>query len=223
MPKRKRPERAPEGMIYLIRHAGSDLHKIGITLDWARRSKQLEIGEKVQPVKVSRVLSPGKLERDLHTRFAAQRLPQSEWFHLSEQQVQLVLHEFASHEAKYKAWVNRLKTPNPPHTRKPQPYRYARLSSEATGQASRQPEQVMRVEQADRYSTRKPAPPLSRDIRKSEPIGIGGSVFLGFVFSSCFPILGFIFMGFGGSTNSLFTGWLIQSIVIASLLYRQNR
>ena len=78
-------------MVYLIRSTASGLHKIGITKNWQRRKKELEVGSKTVLVQHARVLNPAHLERSLHRRYAAARLPQSEWFSLSDSQVTEVI------------------------------------------------------------------------------------------------------------------------------------
>ena len=218
MAKRRRPEKAPEGLIYLIRHSGTDIHKIGITLDWSRRAKQLEVGSKVQPVAVVRVLNPHKLEQSLHAQFSAQRVPQSEWFHLDVDQLEQVLQRFKEAEQRYKDWVQRLQAPKPPATREPMPYRMvgptSRLTSSAVHQVAAQP------------APPKPASPLrptekatpSRNTVASQSISWGSAFFLGLIISVCFPLIGFILVGFGFSSSagkSLFLGVAIQSALIA--------
>lgn len=74
----------------MIRHLDTGLHKIGITNDWYRRQKELEVGTKTQPVHVVRVNDARQIESFLHRRFKAKRMPQSEWFQLSEEQLEFV-------------------------------------------------------------------------------------------------------------------------------------
>lgn len=124
MAKRKsgaRPENARVGEIYLIRHIGTDAHKIGITLDWYRRAEQLDVGLKAEEVAVARVLFPGKLEKKLHRRYDKQRLPQSEWFHLTIEQVEEVVQVLLFEEGRYKASLEPIKPK--PSPRQPAPYR----------------------------------------------------------------------------------------------------
>jgi hypothetical protein len=116
-----RPENARVGEIYLIRHIGTDTHKIGITLDWYRRAEQLDVGLKAEEVAVARVLFPGKLEKKLHRRYDKQRLPQSEWFHLTVEQVEEVVQVFLSEGSRYKASLE--PTTQTPSPRQPAPYR----------------------------------------------------------------------------------------------------
>lgn len=77
-------------IIYVIRHAVTGLHKIGITNNWERRKRQLEVGAKTTPVHVARVNDARQVEKFLHKRFASSRIPQTEWFHLDEEQLGFV-------------------------------------------------------------------------------------------------------------------------------------
>jgi hypothetical protein len=80
------------GTLYLLRsHADASLHKIGITNHWQQRAKQLEVGLSTACVGRWTVNDNRQLENFLHRRFKAHRLPQSEWFHLSPEQVQWVI------------------------------------------------------------------------------------------------------------------------------------
>ena len=75
------------GTVYLISNQAG-LHKIGITGDWNRRQRELEVGIKTTAVLTATVIRPKALELALHRRFQAQRLPQSEWFSLAPEQLQ---------------------------------------------------------------------------------------------------------------------------------------
>ena len=222
MAKRKRPERAQEGLIYLIRHKGSDLYKIGITLDWARRARQLEVGSKVEPIKVCRVLNPGKLEKQLHSRFSPQRLPQSEWFHLAEDQVKAVTEIFDDAAEHYKNWISRLEAPKAVPTRPPKPYRNPRLTPEAVRQVTR-PSPQPHAEQTQRAATRQSftAQP-DKNRLTSEPIGIGSALIFGASASIAFPILAFIFLA-TFSSSAWIVGFLIQTVILAMFIYNQGK
>jgi len=78
------------GSIYLIRSLLIDGHKIGITQNWSRRSRQLEVGIKAVEVLVETVPHPRALELALHRRFRQKRIPQTEYFALSQAQVEEV-------------------------------------------------------------------------------------------------------------------------------------
>jgi hypothetical protein len=80
------------GTLYLLcSNADPSLHKIGITNHWHQRAKQLEVGLSTACVGRWLVNNNRQLESFLHRRFKAHRLPQSEWFHLSPDQVQWVV------------------------------------------------------------------------------------------------------------------------------------
>ena len=70
------------GIIYLIRNG--DLHKIGTTTNLQRRMKELK------PDKIIRTLERTdyrEIEKELHRKYKDVRLPQSEYFRLSDQQL----------------------------------------------------------------------------------------------------------------------------------------
>lgn len=71
------------GYVYLIRNR--DLHKIGITTDLVRRMRELKPDEVIATAELD---DHAALERELHRRYKDQRLPQSEYFRLSDAQVQ---------------------------------------------------------------------------------------------------------------------------------------
>ena len=73
------------GHVYLIRN--QDLYKIGHTENLERRIKQLQPCVLVQSLETDRSLN---LERELHKQYEDVRLPQSEYFRLSEDQVEKV-------------------------------------------------------------------------------------------------------------------------------------
>jgi Meiotically up-regulated gene 113 len=78
------------GTIYLIRSLLIDGHKIGITQNWSRRSRELDVGAKATEVLVETVPLPKALELALHRRFRKERIPQSEYFALSAAQTEEV-------------------------------------------------------------------------------------------------------------------------------------
>ena len=70
------------GFVYLIRNG--DLCKIGITENLLRRMDQLEPDEVLNVV---RCMNFREVEKDLHSLFKEVRLPQAEYFRLSEEQI----------------------------------------------------------------------------------------------------------------------------------------
>ena len=75
----------PTGFVYFIRNGG--LFKIGITENMLRRMGELSPDELLNVVRCSNFQ---EVERELHRRFKEVRLPQTEYFRLSSQQVQEV-------------------------------------------------------------------------------------------------------------------------------------
>ena len=75
----------PTGFVYFVRNGG--LFKIGITENMLRRMGELAPDELLNVVRCSNFQ---ELERELHRRFKDVRLPQTEYFRLSDQQVQEV-------------------------------------------------------------------------------------------------------------------------------------
>ena len=73
------------GYVYFVRNG--DLYKIGITSNLLRRMTQLEPDEILNVV---RCTNYQELEKDLHGLFKEVRLPQTEYFRLSEGQVSKV-------------------------------------------------------------------------------------------------------------------------------------
>jgi hypothetical protein len=73
------------GFVYLVRN--QDLFKIGITADLKRRMEELKPDEIVNTVKCRNFRD---VERDLHSLFRDERLPQTEYFRLDQEKVQRV-------------------------------------------------------------------------------------------------------------------------------------
>ena len=71
------------GIVYLIRDG--DLHKIGITQNLDRRMKELDPDEIVA---TSEINNYEQLEKDLHKRYKDKRLKGSEYFRLSDEEVE---------------------------------------------------------------------------------------------------------------------------------------
>ena len=73
------------GYVYFVRNG--ELFKIGITENMLRRLRELVPDELLNVVRCSNFQ---EVERELHRRFKDVRLPQTEYFRLSDQQVQEV-------------------------------------------------------------------------------------------------------------------------------------
>lgn len=80
-----------EQCIYLIRHKSSGLVKIGITENWQRRCSELEVEVKCEVLKVMFCELAHHHEKQMHIEFDDFRLPQSEWFHLNNDQTQSLI------------------------------------------------------------------------------------------------------------------------------------
>ena len=73
------------GFVYLIRNG--DLHKIGRTDNLKRRLKQLQPCTVVQTLETNRSRD---LEHELHKKFKSKRIPQTEYFRLTDAEVEEV-------------------------------------------------------------------------------------------------------------------------------------
>ena len=78
----KRIEDVP-GFIYLIRN--KDLYKIGITVSMKRRVKELKPDEVIA---VKEAANMRGIEQLLHNRYKHQRIPQTEYFRLTSDEVE---------------------------------------------------------------------------------------------------------------------------------------
>jgi predicted GIY-YIG superfamily endonuclease len=76
------------GYIYVI--ANQDLTKIGITTDLKRRMKELK-PDKIYAT--AWIKDYESLERDLHARYSRERIPQTEYFRLSQAQLEDLIEE----------------------------------------------------------------------------------------------------------------------------------
>lgn len=90
--------------IYVIRsNVAPDLIKIGKTGDWSRRSRELKVGTKTELINHFPFDQPGPIETAAHRGLAAYRLPQSEWFRLSAEQLQDVCQQLGALSQKLSA------------------------------------------------------------------------------------------------------------------------
>ena len=80
------------GYVYVAGHINSKgLTKIGITRHPKNRIDQLG-GDDLTVRAMMVCLNPEQTETDLHAKFKKQRVPQSEWFNLTEEHLQEVFH-----------------------------------------------------------------------------------------------------------------------------------
>ena len=75
------------GYVYVIKSIQGDIYKVGFTRNWSRRRKELEIGTKTKEVRVFPTRDAYEVEKSIHRRWDWKRLPQSEWFALSDEEV----------------------------------------------------------------------------------------------------------------------------------------
>ena len=81
---------ADSGYVYLVTHENSKgLSKIGLTRNPEQRTAQLG-GDDCSVLAMVMCINPEHVEALLHRRFAANRLPQSEWFDLKREELEEV-------------------------------------------------------------------------------------------------------------------------------------
>lgn len=84
-----------EQCIYLIKHISSGLVKIGITKNWPRRCTELSVGLKCEIIKAVFCDAAQHYEKKIHFDLDSFRLPQSEWFHLNDEQIAKLTQEIS--------------------------------------------------------------------------------------------------------------------------------
>ena len=77
--------------VYIIKSTLLGGYKIGITNCIERRMKQLEVGKKATKVAVFSCDHSRLLEKTLHKQYDEYRIPQSEWFDLTDQHLSDVI------------------------------------------------------------------------------------------------------------------------------------
>ena len=94
------------GYVYVAKHINTkELTKIGITRRPENRIDQLG-GDDLTVRAMMICLNPEQTEKDLHTKFKEQRVPQSEWFNLTEENLEEV---FQRLELEHKQAVSYMK------------------------------------------------------------------------------------------------------------------
>ncbi len=76
-------EPSVDGTVYILKDLLKGGYKIGVSRTIKNRLKQLEVGTKAEVVGLWNSINYTDLERMLHGRYAKYRIPQSEWFALS--------------------------------------------------------------------------------------------------------------------------------------------
>lgn len=94
------------GYVYVASHTNSKgLTKIGITRRPSNRIDQLG-GDNLTLSAMMVCLNPEQTEKDLHAKFKEQRVPQSEWFNLTEEHLEEVFNRL---ELEHKQAVSYMK------------------------------------------------------------------------------------------------------------------
>ena len=84
------------GYIYFLKSTLLGGYKIGITTAPRSRFKALAVGTKAKLLGYWKLDAYRELEKQLHKEYAAERVPQSEWFDLNCSQVREVIQKIAS-------------------------------------------------------------------------------------------------------------------------------
>ena len=84
------------GYLYLLKNNILGGYKIGITTAPKSRFKALAVGTKATLIGYWQLDAYRELEKHLHKRYAAQRVPQSEWFNLTEEEIRSVIQNVSS-------------------------------------------------------------------------------------------------------------------------------
>jgi predicted GIY-YIG superfamily endonuclease len=84
------------GYLYLLKNNILGGYKIGITTNPASRFKALQVGTKATLFGYWQTDVYRELEKHLHKQYAVQRVPQSEWFNLSEEEIRNVIQNVSS-------------------------------------------------------------------------------------------------------------------------------
>ena len=84
------------GYVYVLKSTLLGGYKIGITTSPASRFKALAVGSKAELVGYWSVDAYRELEKQLHKEYGAKRVPQSEWFDLTEEELLEVISKISS-------------------------------------------------------------------------------------------------------------------------------
>ena len=84
------------GYLYLLKNNILGGYKIGITTNPSARFKALQVGTKATLFGYWQTDAYRELEKHLHKQYAAQRVPQSEWFNLTEEEIRSVIQDVSS-------------------------------------------------------------------------------------------------------------------------------
>ena len=84
------------GYIYLLKNNILGGYKIGITTAPKSRFKALAVGTKATLIGYWQLDAYRELEKQLHKEYGLKRVPQSEWFDLTDEDVRTVIQKIAS-------------------------------------------------------------------------------------------------------------------------------
>ena len=84
------------GYIYFLKSTLLGGYKIGITTNPVARFKALAVGTKAKLIGYWSLDAYRELEKQLHSEYKAQRVPQSEWFDLDSNQIRDVIQKISS-------------------------------------------------------------------------------------------------------------------------------
>ena len=79
------------GYVYLLENLLLGGYKIGITTNPTQRFKTLKVGTKAKVLAYWKSPHYREIERHLHSKFKEERIPQAEWFALTDDQVQEII------------------------------------------------------------------------------------------------------------------------------------
>ena len=84
------------GYVYLLKNNILGGYKIGITTAPSSRFKSLSVGSKATLIGYWKLDAYRELEKHLHKEYAGVRVPQSEWFNLTDEDVRVVIQKITS-------------------------------------------------------------------------------------------------------------------------------
>ena len=142
-----------KGIVFVVRSNTNGLHKIGVTKDWVRSSKQLQVGQQTTQIHTVWVNNALQIERYLQRRFRAKRVPQSDWFALDAASLDFLRTVLLKARSDHKlqppalpAQLSRPAQPPPPAPSAPQPAWSARPSAPPRSPERRRPLRTPPVE-----------------------------------------------------------------------------
>ena len=96
--------------IYVIKSRQGDLYKVGVTSNWRRRSRELEVGKKTDKIGLFPTPDNYEIEAEIHRIYDYRRLPQSEWFALEKKDLYELLDTINQKARKsVEAWETKLR------------------------------------------------------------------------------------------------------------------